>query len=97
MTVKEFAEKKVQELESQGCKKVRVVNVGECKIRKHSYSHILFNPAAVPMDAEVVDKKDLIFKDDFSHEYTGAMVTVAYVKPRCRKESREYFRAALQK
>jgi hypothetical protein len=96
MTVKEFVNRKVQELEAQKCKDVRIIDVSECKIGKHSYSFILFNKAPVDMTAEIVDRKDLVFEDEYLTEHKGAMVTIAFVKPRCRKISRESYHTAIK-
>lgn len=90
MTVKEFCEKKVQELTSKGNKNVSVKRISECTLMANGgIGYLLFCPTTIPTDAEVAETWDK------SKEYTGAMVSIEFVKPRCRKPVREYFYAVL--
>ena len=90
MTVKEYAEKKKAELILAGNKNVKIGELIPCELAQHTWSYELFSRKRIPETAEVQDRPALI-----EGKIPGVMIEVSFVKPRCRKESRDYFRAAL--
>lgn len=90
MTVKEFCEKKAQELKAAGCKNIAIGRVDEVTLGKGGMiSYELFTAPVVPETATVSEMWDR------TKDYKGAQVRIELVKPRCRKPVREYFYAAL--
>jgi hypothetical protein len=91
MTVREYADKKVQELREKGNKNVCVKKVEACKVGKNCYSIELFNTGTVSPEAEITD----VLPEGRFEMTKGVVVTISFIPPRCRKEKREYFHAAL--
>lgn len=90
MTVKEYCEKKVQELKAAGCKNITIGKVDEVTLGKGGMiSYELFTAKAVPDTAEVSETWDR------TKDCKGAQARIELVKPRCRKPERRYFYAAL--
>lgn len=90
MTIKEYADKIIANLESSGCKNAKVLEYLPCQITQTSYSYELFSRKRIPETAEIKERPAVI-----DGRIPGVMVTVSFVKPRCRKETRDYFRAVL--
>jgi len=90
MTVKEYAEKKKAEMILAGYKNVQIKELIPCELSQSSWSYEPFNRRRIPETAEVQDRPAVI-----NGKIPGVMIEIVFIKPRCRKESRNYFRAAL--
>lgn len=89
MLLSDYCEKLVNDYREQGCKDVKIKEATTCKVGRHSYSVLLFGESAVPMDTEVSEDMSMI-PDDYRTMVPGVQITVSYIKPKCRKESRDY-------
>ena len=89
MTVKEYTEQKIQELQKKGYKEVKVKDVIPCTLDEKSYSYELFSREKVSENAEVMPEWD------HKGKTKGAMIWLNFIKPRCRKVSVDSFRVTL--
>ena len=90
MTVKEFAEQKVSLLTAAGYKNVKVIDLLPCELSQATWSYEPFSRKRISETAEVRDRPAVI-----AGRIPGVMIQLVFVKPRCRKESCDSFRAAL--
>jgi hypothetical protein len=90
MLLKEFANKKMQELISEKCKNVKVGSMTECDLKKGgSISYLLFNPVNVNENVTVSDTWSN------TEDHKGVQVRITYVKPRCQKQTSKYVYAKI--
>ena len=90
MTAKEFAEQKAAVLLAAGYKNVKILDYLPCELSQATWCYEPFSRKRIPETAEVIDRPASI-----NGSIPGVMIELSFVKPRCRKETRDYFRAAL--
>lgn len=90
MTIKEYAEKKRAELILAGNKNVQIKDLIPCELSQNSWSYEPFSRERIPETAEVQNRPTVI-----NGKIPGVMIEVSFIKPRCRKETRDYFRVPL--
>lgn len=93
MKLGDYVESKKAELLKGGYRQVELKRAEECKIGKHCTSIMLFTAKQIPLDAEVEEVDRSTLPDGYGDNSTvpGVQVTFEVVKPRCRKETWEYF------
>jgi len=95
MTVREFAEIKIRELQFLGNKNVVLKSIRPCELGYErgyrSVSCMLFDPTKVPESAEVL----VDHKPAEGTKVQAADIYIGFVPPRCRKESTKSYYAAL--
>jgi hypothetical protein len=88
MLLKDFVDKKAQELKEAGFKSVELRKVTPCKLGKNCFSFMLFSGETVSMEAEVGEVDNAVL--DERAEKPGVMLSYNVIKPRCRKVTTEY-------
>lgn len=95
MTVKEFAEQKIQELQAAGNKNVSLKSIRPCEIgNRNGMTSVAFSLYG---DEKIDDNADIATEHHLNEEgrEKAAMIDICFVPPRCRKETVKTFYAAI--